>query len=308
MDNQKIAFIVESPDRFGGVETIYRNLDKVSNLYLFKTKWDVLKNAFLSYQEKVIVLNMPFSTFIFCIFNLRTLIKRDKKVYYLVHINFEEGKFFRSLFKSLFFVFLNIFSIKTIAFSKMLIENLNIKNKQIVFPPCFKSSEIFKSRKQINWKDREIDFLYLGRLEYQKGADLLTDIADLLPSKLNIVGSGRIPLSSPNLIMHGSKSLNEVYEFLSKTKILVMPSRFEGFGLVILEAIAHGCKVVCFDCDYGPRDLKREFEPYITLTPPMDISSMAESCIKNLNENDLLEIPFNKLESYTSDSFIKSII
>jgi poly(glycerol-phosphate) alpha-glucosyltransferase len=38
----------------------------------------------------------------------------------------------------------------------------------------------------------------------------------------------------------------------------VLTSRYEGFGLVVLESIAHGCPVVAYDVKYGPADIIRD--------------------------------------------------
>jgi poly(glycerol-phosphate) alpha-glucosyltransferase len=63
----------------------------------------------------------------------------------------------------------------------------------------------------------------------------------------------------------------------------LLTSSYEGFGLVVLEAIAHGCPVVSYDLSYGPSDI---IEQGVTgyLVPQADTGALAERTLRILND------------------------
>lgn len=74
-------------------------------------------------------------------------------------------------------------------------------------------------------------------------------------------------------------------EYLSGS-IFVLPSRFEGFGLVIVESMACRVPVVAFDCENGPRSIITDGENGF-LIPPFDIKAFAEKVMILMNDNEL---------------------
>ncbi|MEU7614345.1 glycosyltransferase family 4 protein [Micromonospora sp. NPDC049204] len=84
---------------------------------------------------------------------------------------------------------------------------------------------------------------YLGRLEKEKGADLLPEIASLLPEvDFKVAGAGSMAIDPrPNLDLVGRVT---AADFLQEIDCLVVPSRVESFGLSALEALSLGVPVV----------------------------------------------------------------
>ena len=78
------------------------------------------------------------------------------------------------------------------------------------------------------------------------------------------------------------------FPFMRAARMLVLSSRYEGFGMVLLEAMALGTPVVSTDCPTGPRDLLDGGESGL-LVPPGDIDAMADAILKLLTDGPLRE-------------------
>lgn len=109
--------------------------------------------------------------------------------------------------------------------------------------------------------------LAVGRLEWQKGFDRLIDawaIASLqhLDWRLDIIGSGMLEKELKRRIADAGLTNVNIQPFTpnispeyARSSLFVLSSRFEGFSLVLLEAMRHGVPCVSFDCPFGPSDV-----------------------------------------------------
>lgn len=111
-------------------------------------------------------------------------------------------------------------------------------------------------------------FIAVGRLELQKGFDILINSFRFVLQKhpdatLEIYGDGtqrealttliiKLGLEDSVTLKGAIKNISDAY---SRSDFFVLSSRFEGFGLVIVEAQAHGLPVVAFDCPRGPAEI-----------------------------------------------------
>jgi glycosyltransferase involved in cell wall biosynthesis len=108
------------------------------------------------------------------------------------------------------------------------------------------------------------DVVFVGRLEIaQKGLDLLIDawarVAPLVEGRLVVAGTGpdedvlRARVEHLGLAdrVHfaGWVAGREKYELFASGRVAAVPSRFETFGIVAVEALATGTAVVAFDID-----------------------------------------------------------
>jgi glycosyltransferase involved in cell wall biosynthesis len=104
-------------------------------------------------------------------------------------------------------------------------------------------------------------FLAIGRFSHQhKGFDLLIEAFYIYAQKnsdwiLDIVGEGVEESLYKSLIKKYNledrikihQFTNDIQEYYSKSQIYVLSSRWEGFGLVLVEAMAHGLPIVSSD-------------------------------------------------------------
>ena len=111
----------------------------------------------------------------------------------------------------------------------------------------------------------------VGRYAFQKGYDMLLEAWKNVEKKypewsLHIYGRrdggvGEFELlnniikqaSLNTVILHPATS--DVYSNYIESDIYVMSSRYESFGLVLIEAMSCGVPVISFDCKYGPRSI-----------------------------------------------------
>lgn len=112
-----------------------------------------------------------------------------------------------------------------------------------------------------------VDVLYAGKLSLAKGVDLLVGaFADLGRNEfhLHLAGSGAGPeeevcrrLATPcagQITWHGQLSQADLAALMRRCHIFVLPSFYEGLPLVLLEALASGCRLVVSDLP-GCREL-----------------------------------------------------
>lgn len=138
----------------------------------------------------------------------------------------------------------------------------------------------------------------VGRLTRQKNHSLLIKAfakvkVEIKNAKLIILGNGDLKKYLLNL----SKSFgleedidfvkyqDNPYPFYKEADVFVLSSIYEGFGNVIVEALACGTPVISTNCPGGPKDIL-ENGKYGKLVPVDDVDAMAEAIISTLTQVD----------------------
>lgn len=164
-------------------------------------------------------------------------------------------------------------------------------------------SEISKIAPDI---ENQFDGIFIGRLHPQKGVDDLIKIWKLVSAKkpglkLAIIGGGdetvfrKLELQIKVLGCDGRIKIlgfhrgSDKFSLLKSAKIFLMPSYYESWGLVVLEAMACGLPVVAYDLPV----YKEKFKGGISTARIGDAADFAEKVLAIL-EN---KMRYNRLQS-----------
>jgi glycosyltransferase involved in cell wall biosynthesis len=188
---------------------------------------------------------------------------------------------------------------------KTLINAFRIKKEkiQVIHDPCDINKIEELSREQVDhpWFNAEVPIIItVGRLVKPKGQwhliQAFAKIRSEMHCRLVILGEGELR----NQLEQLSKDLgidNDVgflrwqenpYKYMARSTVFAFPSIWEGFGIVLVEAMACGIPVVSFDCESGPSEILKSGE-YGLLVPVGDEGSLAKVIVSLLRDNNLRE-------------------
>jgi D-inositol-3-phosphate glycosyltransferase len=203
-------------------------------------------------------------------------------------------------------------------------------NKMIVIPPGVDVTHFYpipsdeaKTYIGLNPEDRMI--LFVGRIERLKGVDTLIKAMSCLqlkeedrPVHLAIIGGD--PSASPeemtvemarlqklcedlgldqSVVFLGKRDQDRLPYYYSAAEVLVMPSHYESFGMVALEAMACGTPVIASEVG-GLAYLVRDGETGFTI-PAEEPDTLCEKLTWLLNDAELHAAMSGKAAAYAQD-------
>ncbi len=117
------------------------------------------------------------------------------------------------------------------------------------------------------------DLVYAGKYSHAKGLPELLDALD--PSvTLHVAGTGSGPeadalaarmAAMPNVVLHGMLDQTRLAALMRRCDVFVLPSYYEGLPLVLVEALACGCRLICTRLEGVEQQLAPALGEYLDL-------------------------------------------
>jgi teichuronic acid biosynthesis glycosyltransferase TuaC len=206
---------------------------------------------------------------------------------------------------------------------RALVEGYGIEEEKLTVIPNgvdvsrFAPTASFEARARLGLHEEASRILYVGAIAESKGLSYLLRatrrIRDTVPGpvELVLVGEGEYERAARALAAQlgiadavtfaGRRPNEEIPLWINACDVLVLPSLSEGFGVVLVEALACGKPVVATACG-GPEDI---VTPEVgILVPPADDVPLAEALLEVLADGDSFHpqrIRQRALDSYDSD-------
>ena len=130
---------------------------------------------------------------------------------------------------------------------------------------------------------------------------------------LKIYGIDNVKFLQPIIVKNELKhtiipmeSTPRIYDAYQESSIYVCSSRFEGFGMTLVESMSCGLPCVSFDCPHGPRNIITDGKNGY-LVEPKNIEALAER-ICQLIENEELRKEMGKEARKRAEDFTEEKI
>ena len=171
---------------------------------------------------------------------------------------------------------------------------------RVIYNPIVSSELLAKSQQPLEhpwFQAGELPIILgVGRLEAQKDFPTLINafaqVRRIKPCRLVILGSGRDRQQLNTLVKKlGLEKdvaflgfVDNPYTYIAKAAVYVLSSAWEGFGNVLVEAMAVGTPVVATDCPNGPAEILDRGK-YGFLIPVGDCDAMSKAILQVLSGN-----------------------
>ena len=312
-EGRNIFFDLDKNIKVENLNINYNTLDKISNKIYKKIIYRLKQMQHLKKLKKLVNIYQPDLLISTGDQSISLCIDKKIKAFKLLENHLEKNTFLVSLNKDdslikyyykkikRYLNFKNIekydkFIVLTNEDKEQWLNEKEIKNIEVIPNPLsFYPDEISSCKNKT--------IISVGRLAEQKGYKELIEVWSKLFKKypdwkLEIYGEGSLKKElqekidtlgmTNSLLLKGTDK--RIMERYLESSIYVMTSKYEGFGMVLVEAMACGLPVVSFDCPCGPKDIIKDGEDGF-LIRNRDLDEMAkklELLIKNENQRKIM--------------------
>lgn len=157
------------------------------------------------------------------------------------------------------------------------------KKIQLVYNPVALKKDTFG----LSTSKQQINFIYIGRIDY----DGQKNVSELIKALNKIKGNwhcdlyGSINKNTKDKLLDLANAetkkkisfkgfYKDVWNHINKADVLILTSKYEGLGMVLIEAASRGIALVSSDCPMGPSEIVNSSNGF--LYKPGDVESLAD--------------------------------
>lgn len=185
--------------------------------------------------------------------------------------------------------------------------NFEIYKNKFVTIPFFLPNIISITPDSIikKWESETLEFLFVGNQAKRKGLDILVNSWSKIYSKelnirLTIIsnfqdGLINIP-NGENISLKSNISNNEVLEEMKKSHFLILPSYYESYGLVLIEAMASACILITTDAEVQKEIVNTNIGFTFNPDSENDLTELLKRIIED--KKNLKDMSYNSIQEY----------
>jgi glycosyltransferase involved in cell wall biosynthesis len=155
------------------------------------------------------------------------------------------------------------------------------------------SIEINKLNKKKNFNNNKINFLFVGQLIKRKGLDLVLNVINNLNTEtqnkifFTIVGNGKLSKeikflehTKRNVKYYSFQNINKLNKLYLRNDVLLFPSRFDGWGVVPMEAMSNAMLIISSKNCGANEIIKKNKGNIIISSNTKDLTGAIIKCVK----------------------------
>ena len=180
-----------------------------------------------------------------------------------MHLNEHESDRIRRLLRAFYLQFDGIFTLNSDHQVWLTSAEIGISVEQVFLTQHWVDDAFYAAASPAKQKNLKPILLYVGRLSEEKGVfdlpEIFSTVKKQIPdAELWVAGTGpadkQLKIVLPDATFLGWIDKSDLPALYNKADLLLLPSRFDTFGCVVLEAMTCGLPVVAYNCK-GPKDI-----------------------------------------------------